>query len=214
VDVIRHRLSVEEAMELLSEAVQNRLVCLRATGLVPTGTEVVPSRDHVLDLSTVVGRGPRTNASLAMAVIETWPGDPAVFIVELEMISDAHPCPCCGHLTFDEPPGSYSICDICFWEDDAVQLRWPTYAGGANKPSLIESQQNFLRWGAMEERFVRSVRHPSSDEATDDGWRTIDAAVDNFEGAGIKESEWPEDLSQLYWWRPTFWREPKSQARP
>jgi hypothetical protein len=31
------------------------------------------------------------------------------------------------------PPGSYEICPVCFWDDDLVQLRWPTYAGGANK---------------------------------------------------------------------------------
>ena len=33
------------------------------------------------------------------------------------------PCPCCGYLVFDEEPGSYSICPICYWEDDAVQLQ-------------------------------------------------------------------------------------------
>ncbi|WP_448262693.1 CPCC family cysteine-rich protein [Microbacterium aurum] len=48
-----------------------------------------------------------------------------------------HPCPCCGHLTLGQPPGSYELCPVCFWEDDAVQLRWPTYPGGANRPSLM-----------------------------------------------------------------------------
>jgi hypothetical protein len=28
-------------------------------------------------------------------------------------------------------PGSYEICSVCFWEDDGVQFRWPTIAGGA-----------------------------------------------------------------------------------
>jgi hypothetical protein len=51
-------------------------------------------------------------------------------------MSDRYPCPCCGHVVFDEPPGSYAICPVCFWVDDPVQLRWPDWAGGANKPSL------------------------------------------------------------------------------
>jgi len=34
-----------------------------------------------------------------------------------------YPCPCCGYVVFDEPPGSYAIRPICFWEDDLAQLR-------------------------------------------------------------------------------------------
>ncbi len=51
------------------------------------------------------------------------------------------PCPGCGFLVFDEPPGSYDICPICGWEDDGVQLEAPGYAGGANHDSLYEHQQ-------------------------------------------------------------------------
>ncbi|MFC5904955.1 CPCC family cysteine-rich protein [Streptomyces zhihengii] len=58
------------------------------------------------------------------------------------------PCVCCGHLTLSEPPGSYEICPVCFWEDDRVQLRWPDWTGGANRPSLIEAQVNFTDFGA------------------------------------------------------------------
>ena len=53
------------------------------------------------------------------------------------------PCPCCGFLVFDEPPGSYVICTICGWEDDAVQLANPCTRGGANSESLVEAQENF-----------------------------------------------------------------------
>ncbi len=60
---------------------------------------------------------------------------------ETTRIHQRYPCPCCGRLVFDEPPGSYSICPVCFWEDDGVQLRWPDWAGGANKPSLIDAQR-------------------------------------------------------------------------
>ena len=63
-----------------------------------------------------------------------------------------YPCPCCSGLVFDEPPGSYSICPICFWEDDQLQLAFPLMAGGANKLSLLQSQEEFLRIGASDPR--------------------------------------------------------------
>jgi hypothetical protein len=51
------------------------------------------------------------------------------------------PCPCCGFLTLkEEVYGSYSICQVCSWEDDGVQLANPTSAGGANAKSLGEAQ--------------------------------------------------------------------------
>jgi hypothetical protein len=167
---------------------------------------VQPSLDHILDLSDVAPRNPRTNASLAKGVIENWPDDPSRFAVELVMVSIAHPCPCCGHLTFDDPPGSYSICPVCFWEDDAVQLRWPTLPGGANRPSLVEAQLAHVKLGAMEPRFVANVRAPRVDEAVDDGWRRIDLASDSFESPDDRSADWPDDLTDLYWWRPAFWR--------
>jgi len=50
------------------------------------------------------------------------------------------PCPCCGFLTLEEEYGSYSICPVCDWEDDGVQLANPTSVGGANSRSLAEAQ--------------------------------------------------------------------------
>ncbi|AEE47593.1 CPCC family cysteine-rich protein [Cellulomonas fimi] len=117
-----------------------------------------------------------------------------------------YPCPCCGHVTFGEPPGSYEICGVCFWEDDAVQLRWPNYGGGANTPSLIEAQRTFAEVGAMESRFVGHVRAADESEPLDEGWRPIDLAVDHFEARGVQKAPWPADLTTLHWWRPTFWR--------
>ncbi len=58
----------------------------------------------------------------------------------------------------------------------------------------------------MEERFVKQVRAASHDEPVDDGWRVIDLTVDSFEETSAKERDWPEDLAELYWWRPRFWR--------
>jgi hypothetical protein len=53
------------------------------------------------------------------------------------------PCPACGYLTFEESYGSYDICDVCGWEDDAVQLANPCSSGGANAQSLFECQKVF-----------------------------------------------------------------------
>lgn len=50
---------------------------------------------------------------------------------ETAQVSDSYPCPCCGHRVLSAMPGSYEICPVCFWEDDGVQFRWPTMAGGS-----------------------------------------------------------------------------------
>jgi hypothetical protein len=73
-------------------------------------------------------------------------------MIRLVSMNPVFPCPCCGYLTFSEKPGSYEICPICFWEDDQVQVRWPTLARGANKLSLAEAQKTFAAIGACEER--------------------------------------------------------------
>jgi Cysteine-rich CPCC len=124
-------------------------------------------------------------------------------------MTDKYPCPCCGHVVFGEPPGSYDICPICFWEDDNLQLRWPSWAGGANRPSLIESQRTYRQEGAMEFRFTGMVRGAAADEPVEPGWRPIDPSIDVFEPTGVSEAPWPDDLTVLYWWRPTFWRRSK-----
>lgn len=58
----------------------------------------------------------------------------------MEAEEKSFPCPSCGFEVFSEPPGSYEICDLCGWEDDHVQLRFPAMAGGANKLSLAQHQ--------------------------------------------------------------------------
>ena len=67
---------------------------------------------------------------------------------------------------FKEAPGSYDICKICFWEDDAVQLRFPNLADyGANEGvSLIEAQKNFQKFGAVDQRLVKYIRKPTPEE--------------------------------------------------
>jgi hypothetical protein len=75
------------------------------------------------------------------------------------------PCPCCGYLTMgEEPPGTFEICPVCFWEDDNVQFEDPNYAGGANSVSLNQARENFKLFGAVSKEFVSQVRKPLPQE--------------------------------------------------
>ena len=57
-------------------------------------------------------------------------------------------CPCCHYLTLNtQPPGSYQVCEICFWEDDIEQFNDPQFKGGVNRISLREAQRNFEAFG-------------------------------------------------------------------
>jgi len=118
-----------------------------------------------------------------------------------------YPCPCCGYLVFLEPPGSYDICPVCDWEDDALQLEFATtLAGGANRSTLTQSQENFRRFGACEESSVRFCRAPG-DTPRDPAWRPIDPARDWFEDFDAPEHpRAPDESGALYYWRGSFWR--------
>lgn len=74
-------------------------------------------------------------------------------------------CSCCGFLTLpEEPPGTYAICPVCYWEDDYAQGIDPTLSGGANVPSLRSARAVFAECGAVEDRFVALVRDPLPEE--------------------------------------------------
>jgi len=120
-----------------------------------------------------------------------------------------YPCPCCGHIVFDEPAGSYEVCPICYWEDDLSQLRFPETDGGANIPSLIEGQKNFQKYGASALGLKQYVRPPTQNEQVEDGWRPIDLNTDDIEKPveGIDYGKtYPDDHAALYYWRTTYWR--------
>ena len=88
-----------------------------------------------------------------------------------ESISRKYQCPCCGYYTFPEKPGgSYDICPVCFWEDDAAQLRDEQYAGGANRVSLAVARENYASFGACEESMRDQVREPLEDEKSGIDW--------------------------------------------
>ena len=106
-----------------------------------------------------------------------------------------NPCPCCGYLVFDEPPGSYAICPVCGWEDDFVQLQWPTM-GGANDP-LFMAQREFALKPPPRDLAVLPDRDPlwrpveegdlPADEPRD-YWGGVNAAIDR-------------PLAEPYYWR-------------
>jgi Cysteine-rich CPCC len=56
-----------------------------------------------------------------------------------------HTCPACGFKMFDELPGSFDTCEICWWEDDVLQLRNPLEnTEGSNQKNLYDWQQEVL----------------------------------------------------------------------
>ncbi|MCB9492530.1 MAG: hypothetical protein H6674_10745 [Dehalococcoidia bacterium] len=74
-------------------------------------------------------------------------------------------CPCCGCFTLDqEPPGTFGLCPVCWWEDDSVQFADPDYAGGANVPCLREARREYLRTGVGDPAGRAHVRPPRPDE--------------------------------------------------
>ena len=76
-------------------------------------------------------------------------------------------CPCCDYLTLSEPPGSFDVCLVCFWEDDNVQRDDPSFRGGANDESLNEARANYRAFGASSRLFVKDVRKPRPEEIPD-----------------------------------------------
>jgi hypothetical protein len=118
-------------------------------------------------------------------------------------MKNMYPCPCCGYVVHGDPPGSFDICPICFWEDDISQLRFPEM-GGANHVSLIQGQRNFFTIGACEERVVKHVRKPLALEQRELEWRPIDPKQDQIERpkAGVEYgTTYPKDSTELYYWR-------------
>ena len=85
------------------------------------------------------------------------------------------PCPCCGYKTLSEKPdGTYIICEVCYWEDDPVQLNDPDFEDGANRVSLRQGQKNFKDFGACERNILKHVRQPKPDEARGAEWSFLE----------------------------------------
>lgn len=123
------------------------------------------------------------------------------------MTNASFPCPCCGYLVFSEPPGSFQLCPICGWEDDALQLQYPEEAG-TNPVPLIEAQQNYQRTGAIAAGVQATVRKPYEDERRDDGWHPLSrhgGSLPRFEAWEKLAEDGPQSETDLYYWRPESW---------
>lgn len=66
---------------------------------------------------------------------------------------EKYTCACCGFKTLSEANGSYEICAVCSWQDDAVMNDHPDYWGGGNDVCLRQAQRNYIKFGASEKRF-------------------------------------------------------------
>lgn len=81
-------------------------------------------------------------------------------------------CPCCGYRTLEEAHG-YDICSICFWEDDYSQFENVDLAGVANKVSLRQAQQNYIKFGSCEVGCLSLVRKPNDQDIKDENWKPL-----------------------------------------
>jgi len=77
-----------------------------------------------------------------------------------------------------------------------VQLRWATFEGGANKPSLVQAQMTYDAIGASELRFKSNVRAPGEQDTRDPEWRRFDPARDYVPPPG---APWPDSGISYYW---------------
>lgn len=76
-----------------------------------------------------------------------------------------YPCRCCGYRTLtDIPPGTYQVCQVCYWEDDRVQYDEPHCRGGANDVSIDEARQKIRNYGWASERDKEYIRPPQEAE--------------------------------------------------
>ncbi len=64
-----------------------------------------------------------------------------------------YPCPICGNSSFVEPPGSFSICRVCGWEDDYVQLTYPDLLGVNGKWSYNMAKERWSKGVTLFERY-------------------------------------------------------------
>ncbi|WP_083757159.1 CPCC family cysteine-rich protein [Alkaliphilus oremlandii] len=58
------------------------------------------------------------------------------------------------------------MCICCKFDD-------PNYEGGANRVSLKQGQENFLKFGACEEKMIKYVRRPHKNDIRDNNWKLL-----------------------------------------
>ncbi|WP_415798287.1 CPCC family cysteine-rich protein [Comamonas aquatilis] len=65
-------------------------------------------------------------------------------------------CPCCDYFSLKDR-GEYSICKLCFWEDDGRNPDQLDVYSGPNHMTLREGRHNFQAFGACDRRMLKSV---------------------------------------------------------
>lgn len=92
-------------------------------------------------------------------------------------IENLFTCPCCGYKTLSEqPPGTFEICQICWWEDDNIQFDDPDYIGGANGDSLRMCQRKFYKVDEHKKLIFENLgKHPDQKwYEVDENWKPLD----------------------------------------
>lgn len=88
------------------------------------------------------------------------------------MESKSFACRCCRYLTISD---QWDICPICGWEHDEIQESDPDDDGDANKVSLRQAQQNYVAFGACDERARQGYmcRRPTDADVRDANWKVM-----------------------------------------
>ncbi|MDX2029694.1 MAG: DUF6714 family protein [Blastocatellia bacterium] len=85
-----------------------------------------------------------------------------------------HPCPCCGYNTLNAPsPGSWLVCQVCYWEDDLAQFEDPRLVSRANSHSLRVAQYNFATIGASDKQYLNRVRKVVEADVRNPEWTPV-----------------------------------------
>ena len=99
--------------------------------------------------------------SVGEVVYERAPTDGYLF--EIVARKEKMACPCCGYKTFSAR-GQYSICPVCFFEDDPAAYLVPDGYQDFSLTSLAEAQRNYKEFGACSRDMIPHVRAPREDE--------------------------------------------------
>lgn len=75
---------------------------------------------------------------------------------EAEPPTNPAQCPCCDYFSLGSR-GEYEICEVCFWEDDGIDLGNFDQYSGPNHITLRDARENFRRVGACDDRAVAHV---------------------------------------------------------
>jgi len=59
-------------------------------------------------------------------------------------------CPVCGLYEFEEVD-DFDSCDVCHWQNDDLQMRDPSYWGGANELCLVDYKREWLKQNELTE---------------------------------------------------------------